>query len=143
MRGWGVARGMGSGRCSPPGVLRHTSSPRLTGPQLIPAWLCIPTCSGMSNEDIDAAVNQAKRDLFSMRIKFAKREVGAAARPHRHRECHRVPPGVPRVPIPSRQLPRCAADCLHLRCCVSTSCWLILSAHAHLCREETFDLSIL
>ncbi|PRW60985.1 50S ribosomal chloroplastic [Chlorella sorokiniana] len=29
---------------------------------------------GMSNEDIDEAVQQCKRDMFSMRIKFAKRE---------------------------------------------------------------------
>lgn len=29
----------------------------------------------MSNEDIDAAVQQAKKDMFSARIKFAKREV--------------------------------------------------------------------
>lgn len=34
-----------------------------------------PHCSGMSNEDIDAAVQQAKKDMFSARIKFAKREV--------------------------------------------------------------------
>ena len=31
----------------------------------------------MSNEDIDAAVQQCKKDMFSMRIKFAKREVRA------------------------------------------------------------------
>ncbi|KAI3432766.1 hypothetical protein D9Q98_004306 [Chlorella vulgaris] len=29
---------------------------------------------GMSSEDIDAAVLECKRDMFSMRIKFAKRE---------------------------------------------------------------------
>ncbi len=33
----------------------------------------------MSTEEIDSAVQEAKRDMFSMRIKFAKREVGAAA----------------------------------------------------------------
>ena len=32
-------------------------------------------CSGMSNEDIDSAVIAAQRDMFTMRIKFAKREV--------------------------------------------------------------------
>jgi hypothetical protein len=42
-------------------------------PPLPPA--CV--CSGMSSEDIDAAVLECKRDMFSMRIKFAKREVGA------------------------------------------------------------------
>ncbi|EFN51414.1 hypothetical protein CHLNCDRAFT_140968 [Chlorella variabilis] len=29
---------------------------------------------GLSNEEIDSAVQEAKRDMFSMRIKFAKRE---------------------------------------------------------------------
>ncbi|KAL4420928.1 hypothetical protein ABPG77_001411 [Micractinium sp. CCAP 211/92] len=29
---------------------------------------------GMSTEEIDSAVQEAKRDMFSMRIKFAKRE---------------------------------------------------------------------
>ena len=33
----------------------------------------------MSNEDIDNAVQAAKRDMFSMRIKFAKREVSLEA----------------------------------------------------------------
>jgi hypothetical protein len=34
-----------------------------------------PFCSGLSNEEIDAGVQEAKRDMFSMRISFAKREV--------------------------------------------------------------------
>lgn len=36
-----------------------------------------PFCSGLSDEAIDAAVQEAKKDMFSLRIKFAKREVRA------------------------------------------------------------------
>ena len=42
----------------------------------------------MANEDIDNAVQAAKRDMFSMRIKFAKREVSATAEPCICRHCH-------------------------------------------------------
>ena len=44
-----------------------------------PASLPACPCSGMNNEEIDNAVQAAKRDMFSMRIKFAKREVSPAA----------------------------------------------------------------
>lgn len=46
---------------------------RPTAPPLVSS-----SCSGLSDDAIDAAVQEAKKDMFSLRIKFAKREVGAA-----------------------------------------------------------------
>ena len=56
----------------------------------------------MSNEEIDEAVQQCKKDMFSMRIKFAKREVRARF--------------VPRLGGASR-----GAQC-PITCCCSGSC---------------------
>lgn len=52
--------------CPPP----HTSS--LPPP--------LPHRSGMNNQEIEDAVQQCKKDMFAMRIKFAKREVQPRAR---------------------------------------------------------------
>lgn len=57
-------------------VFRLAHAPALS-PWVLLSCACL--CSGMSTEEIDNAVQEAKRDMFSMRIKFAKREVGAAA----------------------------------------------------------------
>ena len=57
---------------APPPPCRHPPATKAAHTHSTP-----PCCSGMSNEDIDQAVQQCKRDMFTMRIKFAKREVRA------------------------------------------------------------------